>query len=155
MTITFYMTTVLTDCMRHRLARQVFKELVTTTKWEKIVLLIPFIVLIIDADIFYYSWMHDKAILILLSSIVLVLSFVEIIAVLKEIHERIAHAQKCSAIEKKVLQAVQQFKEKPTVGQVMAMLSDNDTEKFSRFELYPVVCEVLNSLYRDGECESD
>ncbi|MFO8133073.1 MAG: hypothetical protein R6U10_03965 [Thermoplasmatota archaeon] len=122
----------------------------TTTKWERVVLFIPFLVLIIDADIFYYAWTHHKVTLILLSSIVLILSSVEIVAVTKEIHEHISYAQKYSSIEKQVLETVQKFPEKPTVGQVMAAMS-NGSGDFSRFELYPVVCQVLNSLYSDDE----
>jgi hypothetical protein len=120
-----------------------------------VVLFIPFLVLVIDADIFYYAWTHHKVTLILLSSIVLILSSVEIIAVIKEIHEHISYAQKYSSIEKRVLETVKKFEGKPTVGQVMTAMADHDGKEFSRFELYPVVCEVLNSIYRDGECKSD
>ena len=141
--------------MRHRLVRQICRELVTTTKWERVVLFIPFMVLVIDADIFYYAWTHHKITLILLSSIVLILSSVEIIAVIKEIHERISYAQKYSSIEKRVLETVKKFAGKPTVGQVMATMADQDGKEFSRFELYPVVCEVLNSLYQHGDSEGD
>ncbi len=137
--------------MRHRLFRQICRELVTTTKWERVVLFIPFVVLIIDADIFYYAWTHHKVTLIFLSSIVLILSTAEIIAVIKEIHEHISYAQKYASIEKRVLNTVEKFQEKPTVGQVMAAMSNQDRNEFSRFEIYPVVCEVLNSLYSDGE----
>ncbi len=137
--------------MRHRLVRQICRELVTTTKWERVVLFIPFIVLLIDADIFYYAWTHHKVTLILLSSIVLILSSVEIIAVTKEIHEHIAYAQKYSSIEQQVLETVKKFPEKPTVGQVMAAMSNDGAKDFSRFDVYPVVCEVLNSLYSDGD----
>jgi hypothetical protein len=135
--------------MRHRLFREICRELVTTTKWERVVLFIPFVVLIIDADIFYYAWTHHKITLIFLSSIVLILSSVEIVAVIKEIHEHISYAQKYSTIEEQVLDTVKKFPEKPTVGQVMAALSNNGKEEFSRFEVYPVVCKVLNSLYSD------
>ena len=141
--------------MRHRLVREICRELVTTTKWERVVLFIPFLVLVIDADIFYYAWTHHKVTLILLSSIVLILSSVEIIAVIKEIHEHIAYAQKYSSIEKQVLKTVKKFERPPTVGQVMAAMAEEDGKEFSRFELYPGVCEVLNSLYRDGEREGD
>ncbi len=137
--------------MRHRLFRQICRELVTTTKWERVVLFIPFVVLIIDADIFYYAWTHHKVTLIFLSSIVLILSTAEIIAVIKEIHEHISYAQKYTTIEQRVLETVKKFQEKPTVGQVMAAMSNQDGNEFSRFEVYPVVCEVLNSLYSDGE----
>ena len=119
--------------MRHRLVRQICRELVTTTKWERVVLFIPFMVLVIDADIFYYAWTHHKITLILLSSIVLILSSVEIIAVIKEIHERISYAQKYSSIEKQVLETVKKFAGKPTVGQVMATMADQDGKEFSRF----------------------
>lgn len=153
MTINFYMATVFPDGMRHRLVRQICRELVTTTKWERVVLFIPFVVLIIDADIFYYAWTHHKVTLILLSSIVLVLSSVEIVAVIKEIHEHISYAQKYSSIEQQVLETVKKFQEKPTVGQVMAAMSHDDGKEFSRFELYPIVCDVLNSLYNDQDDE--
>jgi len=137
--------------MRHRFVRQLCRDLVTTTKWERVVLFIPFLVLIIDADIFYYAWTHHKVTLILLSSIVLILSSVEIVAVIKEIHEHISYAQKYSSIEQQVLETVKKFPEKPTVGQVMAAMSNNGSKDFSRFDVYPVVCEVLNSLYSDEE----
>ena len=141
--------------MRHRLVRQICRELVTTTKWERVVLFVPFMVLVIDADIFYYAWTHHKVTLILLSSIVLILSSVEIIAVIKEIHEHIAYAQKYSCIEKRVLKTVKKFEGKPTVGQVMTAMANQDGKEFSRFELYPVVCEVLNSLYKNDENDGD
>lgn len=40
--------------MRHRFIRTLFGEIFKATKIEKIVLLLPFLVLIFDAEIFYF-----------------------------------------------------------------------------------------------------
>ncbi|MGC9553717.1 MAG: hypothetical protein ACP5EK_00195 [Thermoplasmatota archaeon] len=139
--------------MRHRLARRLFREFTTATKWEKLVLVIPFIVLFIDADIFYYAWSRHMVSLLLLSSFVLVFSVIEIFAALQEIREHIASARRCSDLEKRVIDAIGQFPVRPTVGQVIEkMLRDNPHDDVGRYDLYPVVCKALSNLFvEDGE----
>jgi hypothetical protein len=133
--------------MRHRLARRLFREFTIATKWEKLVLIIPFIVLFIDADIFYYAWSRHMVSLLLLSSFVLVFSVIEIFAALQEIREHITSARKCSELEKRVIDTVGQFPVMPTVGQVIEkMLSDNPHDDIGRYDLYPLVCKVLSTL---------
>jgi hypothetical protein len=132
------------------LARRLFKEFTTATKWEKLVLIIPFIVLFIDADIFYYAWSRHMASLLLLSSFVLVFSVIEIFAALQEIREHIASARKHSDLEARVIYTIGQFPVRPTVGQVIEkMLCDNPPDDIGRYELYPVVCDVLNNMFSD------
>ena len=133
--------------MRHRLARRLFREFTTATKWEKLVLIIPFIVLFIDADIFYYAWSRHMVSLLILSSFVLVFSVIEIFAALQEIREHIASARKCSELEKRVIDAIGNFPMRPTAGQVIEkMLRDNPHDDIGRYDLYPVVCKVLSTL---------
>ena len=46
--------------MRHRLVRNIFTEIFKASRLEKIVLIITFIVLIVDGEIFYYAWVKMK-----------------------------------------------------------------------------------------------
>ena len=75
--------------MRHRFARGLLSEILTASRIIKIALLLPFIVLLIDAEIFYYSWTNKEKTILIASGFVLFLSILEIFAVLKEIHEHI------------------------------------------------------------------
>lgn len=135
--------------MRHRLARNLLGEAIGTTKWEKLVLVLPFIVLILDMHIFHYSMVNKlQASIIISSGFVLALSIVEIIAALGEINEHLSHAKKYSSLESMVTKVVTQFNHEPTVRQVVEkMSSEYPGERFSRYELYPVVCDVLNNIF--------
>ncbi|NIA10247.1 MAG: hypothetical protein GWP10_11115 [Nitrospiraceae bacterium] len=134
--------------MRHRLSRILLSRAVATTKWEKVVLVLPFVVLIVDMDIFYYAITNKATSIILSSGFVLALSIIEIFAAIGEIQEHITHNKRDSVIEERVSDVVKKFSSEPTVRQVMEKIdSDYPEEKFSRYELYPVVCDVLNELF--------
>jgi len=134
--------------MRHLLGRTLLRELFGTTRWEKLVLLLPFVVLIVDMDIFYYALINKEPSIIISSGFVLTLSIVEIIAALGEINERLSHVKKYSSLESMVTKVVTQFNHEPTVRQVVEKISSEyPGERFSRYELYPVVCDVLNNIF--------
>lgn len=143
--------------MRHVLVKTLFREWLGATTWEKLVLILPFIVLILDLHIFLFALDHQEMALIMSSGFVLVLSTLEIIAALEEIHEHMVYARKFSSLEKKVADTIRKFPVRPTVGQVIEkMLRDHPQEDLNRYDLYPVVCEVLNNLFtQDGETTDD
>ncbi|MCD6299218.1 MAG: hypothetical protein J7L93_01250 [Thermoplasmata archaeon] len=134
--------------MRHRLARTLMGKAIGATKWEKSVLVLPFVVLVVDTHIFYYSLVNRAPSIILSSGFVLALSIVEIFAALEEISEHLAYAKKHSSLESRVADVVRQFDSEPTVRQVVErMFSEYPGEDFSRYELYPMVCDVLNDMF--------
>jgi sensor histidine kinase regulating citrate/malate metabolism len=134
--------------MRHRLSRILIGELLGSTRREKLVLLLPFVVLIFDLLIFHYSIVNREFSIIISSGFVLALSVLEIIAALGEINERLACAKKHSSLESMVTEVAKQFDYEPTVRQVVEKMSyEHPEEKFSRYELYPVVCNVLNDIF--------
>jgi len=138
--------------MRHRLAKTLFREWLGTSKWEKLVLILPFIVLVLDLHILIYAANHEETALIISSGFVFILSVLEIIAALEEIHERIAYARKCTDLEQMAVQTVKDFPVKPTVGQVIEkMQRDYPRGNFTLYELYPVACDVLNKLFSDED----
>ncbi|MCD6474312.1 MAG: hypothetical protein J7K47_05360, partial [Thermoplasmata archaeon] len=80
--------------MRHRFARGLLNEILKATRLEKLTLLLPFIVAIIDAEIFYYSITRKEELIIMFSGFVLFLSVLEIIAVLEEIKMYVERARR-------------------------------------------------------------
>lgn len=138
--------------MRHRLARKLFREFIETTKWEKLVLILPFIVLAIDTHIFYFALLHQETAILISSGFVLVLSLIEIIVALKEIHTHFTEARKDAEIQAMVVDGIQSFNQRPTVSQVLWKISDSEC-RFSRHELYPFVCDAIASLFPDDDDE--
>jgi membrane protein YdbS with pleckstrin-like domain len=80
--------------MRHRFTRNLFSEILKASKLEKIVLIIPFIVLLFDAEIFHYAWVNNEKNILIASGFVFLLSILEIIVVAKEIHEHLYQRNK-------------------------------------------------------------
>ena len=66
--------------MRHRLIRHLVSDIFKASKLEKIVLIIPFIVLIVDTEIFYYAWIKDEKTILIAAAFVLFLSVLEIVS---------------------------------------------------------------------------
>jgi hypothetical protein len=134
--------------MRHRLSRMLLSQVLGTTKWEKLVFILPFVVLIVDADIFYYSIVNKEPSIIISSGFVLALSVIEIIAAAGEIRDHFSYVRKYSLLERKIADVIRHFESEPTVSQVMEkFFSENPNEKLSRYELYPVVCNILNDEF--------
>jgi len=140
--------------MRHRLSRMLLSQMLGTTKWEKLVFILPFVVLIVDADIFYYSVVNKEPSIIISSGFVLALSLLEIIAAAGEIHDHFSYTKRYATLEKRLSDIVRHFESEPTVGQVMdRFFSEHPDEKLSRYELYPVVCDVLNDEFPNKKRE--
>ncbi len=104
--------------MRHRYCRKFLEELGSATRWEKIVLIIPFIVLLADAEIFYYSIIHHDELIILASGFVLFLSIIEIIAALKEIHVYVSSSVRQTGLEEIIREIIQEMGD-PLVKEVV------------------------------------
>ena len=138
--------------MRHRLAKTLFHEWLGTSKWEKLVLILPFIVLILDLHIFIFAMNHEETTLIIASGFVFILSFLEIIAALEEIHERIVYVSKCIDLKQIIMSTLKDFPVKPTVGQVIKKVQRNYPHgNFTPYELYPVICDVLSNIFSDED----
>ena len=104
--------------MRHRFIRNLFTEMLKASRLEKLVLIIPFIVLIFDAEIFYFAWKNKEENILIASSFVLFLSILEILAVMKEIHEHVNRLRRREILEEK-LRKIMKTMEKPTVRKVV------------------------------------
>jgi hypothetical protein len=138
--------------MRHRLSKTVFREWLATTNWEKLVLILPFIVVLLDSHIFLFAMHHQETALLISSGFVFILSVLEIIAALEEIHTRFVEARKCSDLEKMLIEVVKSCKGRPTVGQIIEkMIKEYPDRDFNPYELYPVACDVLSNMFSDEE----
>lgn len=130
--------------MRHRRCRKLFSELGSATRWEKIVLFIPFAVLIVDAEIFYYSLLHHEESIILASGFVLLLSIIEIIAALKEIHVYVSSSVRQIGLEEAIREIIQEMGD-PLVKEVVQKVQRRyPDEGYSRAEIYHLVCKMLD-----------
>ncbi len=129
--------------MRHRFIRSLGREMLSATRLEKIVLALPFIVLILDAEIFYYSFLHKETTIIIASSFVLVLSILEIIAVLREIHAHVMEVLKREDIEKKIEDIIEKFERIPTVKEVIEKFCSSYPGEYPTSHIYHIVCDIL------------
>lgn len=130
--------------MRHRFARGLIKEILVATRLEKITLLLPFIVALIDAEIFYYSLKRREELLIIFSAFVLFLSILEIIAVLEEIRMFVERAIRREEIEEKMMKLAKKL-ENPTVKKLIDEFMKKYRE-YSSQEVYPIACRIIDLL---------
>jgi len=124
--------------------RNLLKEILRTSRLEKLSLILPFIVAIIDAEIFYYSFTRGEKIIIVTSAFVLFLSILEIITVLKEINLYVERVRKREEIEEKIMLIAKKI-DNPTVKKVMEKYMD-EYDDTNPQEVYPIVCRVVNLL---------
>jgi len=130
--------------VRHRFARGLIKEILVATRLEKITLLLPFIVALIDAEIFYYSLKRREELLIIFSAFVLFLSILEIIAVLEEIRMFVERAMRREEIEEKMMKLAKKL-ENPTVKKLIDEFMKKYRE-YSSQEVYPIACRIIDLL---------
>jgi hypothetical protein len=130
--------------MRHKRCRKLLSELGSATRWEKIVLFIPFAVLIVDAEIFYYSLLHHEEIIILASGFVLFLSIIEIIAALQDIHVYVSSSVRQTGLEEIIRETIQEMGD-PVVKEVVKKVRQRyPDEGYGRDEIYHLVCRILD-----------
>jgi len=130
--------------MRHRLFRKTLEEIGKATRWEKIILIIPFIVLLVDAQIFYYSLSHHENIIIIASGFVLFLSLSEIVAALKEIHIYVSSTVRQAGLEEIIREIIQELGN-PQVREVVGKVKKRYVkEGYGRQEIYHCVCKILD-----------
>ena len=130
--------------MRHRFVRGLLNEILKATRLEKITLLLPFIVALIDAEIFYYSLKRREELLIIFSAFVLFLSILEIIAVLEEIRMFVERAIRREEIEEKMMKLAKKL-ENPTVKKLIDEFMKKYRE-YSSQEVYPIACRIIDLL---------
>lgn len=130
--------------MRHRFIREWAKDFIKANVIEKLILLLPFIVLIIDAEIFYYSLTRGEETIIIASSFVLLLSIMEIIAVSKEIVSYINKTKREADIEKEIIKIIEEM-DNPNVKKVVNKFMEMN-KGYSMQEVYPVVCKIIDAL---------
>jgi hypothetical protein len=134
--------------MRHRLLRNIFGDIVKASRLAKIVLLIPFIVLLIDAEIFIYAWTHSEKTVLLFSGFVLLLSVLEIVVVVGEIHEHLSETRRRELIEERV-RAIAEGMENPTVRAVIDAFLKEYPREFKMSEIYHVTCDLMCELQKE------
>ncbi|MCD6171047.1 MAG: hypothetical protein J7J36_01310 [Thermoplasmata archaeon] len=130
--------------MRHRFIREWAKDFIKANVIEKLILLLPFIVLIIDAEIFYYSLTRGEETIIIASSFVLLLSIMEIIAVSKEIVSYINKTKREADIEKEIIKIIEEM-DNPNVKKVVNKFMEMN-KGYSMQEVYPVACKIIDAL---------
>lgn len=134
--------------MRHRFIRNLFAEMLKASRLEKLVLIIPFIVLIFDAEIFYFAWKNKEENILIASSFVLFLSILEILAVMKEIHEHVNRLRRREILEEK-LRKIMKTMEKPTVRKVVDKFMASYPDEYSIKEVYHVTCNLIDELRKE------
>jgi len=127
------------------LIRSVFRELFGASRLEKVVLFIPFIVLIIDADIFYYAWRHGEQSILTASAFVLILSILEILAVVEELHKHLSITRRREQLEEKLRGIVEEM-DRPTVRKVMDAFMKKYPDEYRVSEVYHAACDMLVEL---------
>jgi hypothetical protein len=130
--------------MRHRLFRRTLSEIGKATRLEKIILLIPFIFLIVDAEIFYYSLVHHELTIIIASVFVLLLSVLAIIAAIQEIYSYVSRVIKNTGLENIVKEAIMELNNPPVKQVVEKILTMGPVVCYSRSEIYHMVCKPLH-----------
>jgi len=129
--------------MRHRLIRGVFSEILKATKIEKLVLILPFIVLAIDADIFYFAWKNNEKNILIASGFVLFLSILEILVAIKEIHEHVHTLRRREILEERLRKIMKRIK-KPTVRKIVDKFMAEYPKEFDISEVYHVACRLID-----------
>jgi len=129
--------------MRHRLIRGIFSEFLKASKVEKIVLLLPFIVLIFDAEIFYFAWVKNEKNILIASGFVLFLSILEIFAALKEIHEHVYALRKRELLEERLRKIMRKI-DKPTVRKIVDKYMAEYPKEFDIREVYHIACSLID-----------
>lgn len=130
--------------MRHRFARAFIKNLLSASRAEKIALILPFIVLMFDLEIFYYSLRENAVNILIASSFVLFLSIVEIVAVIEEIFIYVKKTRRREMMEDEIFNAIKDM-DKPTVREVIEKIM-NKHHEYTFQELYPVVCKIIDAI---------
>ncbi|MBC7081483.1 MAG: hypothetical protein H5T44_04505 [Thermoplasmatales archaeon] len=128
--------------MRHRFLRERLKEIFSATILEKIAIIIPFIVLLWDIEIFYYSLVNRERYIFIFSIFVLILSSIEIIVVIEEIHQHFGEIRKKRALRKIVKKIVDETEERYVKEIVRKVIKKHP--EYSISDIYHVACELLN-----------
>lgn len=128
--------------MRHRFLRERFKEIFSATIIEKIALIIPFLVLIWDIEIFYYSLINREKYIFIFSIFVLILSSIEIIVVIEEIHQHFSEIKRRKELREIVKKIVSESKEE-NVKKIVKKVIKKYPE-YSVSDIYHVACELLS-----------
>ena len=131
--------------MRHRFVRNLFKEVLTASRVIKIAFIMPFIVLLLDAEIFYYAWTHHEKVILITSGFVFILSILEIFAVAKEIHEYLSSIKNRELIMERLRKMARKM-EKPTVRNLMDEFMKKYGGEHGVDEVYAAACEVMIEL---------
>jgi len=131
--------------MRHRFARNLLGEILTASRMIKIALLIPFIVLLFDAEIFYYSWTNQEKTILIASGFVLFLSILEIFAVIKEIHEHVSKIKRQEVLEQR-LRKITEGIENPTVRKIVDEFMTKYPKEYNIREVYHIACSLMDEL---------
>jgi len=140
--------------MRHRFIRSFMGEIFKASKLEKIVLIIPFIVLIIDLEIFIFAWQKKEFYIFINASFVLFLSILEIIAVVKEINEHISSVRNREIIMESLRRMAKKM-ERPTVRKLMDEFIRKHREDYGVDEVYAAACEVMSEMRKKSQDTSE
>ena len=128
--------------MRHRFFRGRIKEIFSATIIEKLAIIIPFLVMLWDIEIFYYSLVNREEYIFIFSIFVLILSSIEIIVVMEEIHKNFSEIKKKKELREIVKKIVDETEEKNVKKIVSKVIKKNP--EYSMADIYHVVCEILN-----------
>ena len=131
--------------VRFRRIRNRLKEITESTTTERILLILPFFILLLDLYLFIHAIYLRDIYVIIPVMILLVFSLMEILVTLEEIHERALEHLKYRDMERKVRRAMGKARSKVTVRSLLNHLLEEHPElKDHEKTLYHVICQILS-----------
>ncbi|HDO19296.1 MAG TPA: hypothetical protein ENG74_01070 [Thermoplasmatales archaeon] len=130
--------------VRYRWFRSWLKEIVESTFVEKVLLMLPFVILVLDLYMLNHALHVNDVYVIMPATLLFIFSVAEIVVALDEIHEHAKESILSRKISSRVRSLIKNSNEKLTVKRVMALSLEKYPElKKYRKQLYHIVCQTL------------
>ncbi len=131
--------------VRFRWLRNRLKELSQSTFIERVLLVFPFFILVLDLYMLHHAMSIGDQKIIVPATLLFIFSVMEIIVAFDEIHEHVIETLSDKKISKKVRSVVKGSKHNMTVKRAMELSLEKYPElrKYRR-KLYHVICQVLS-----------
>ncbi len=136
--------------VRFRWLRNRLKELSQSTFIERILLVFPFFILVLDLYMLHHALGVGDCKIIIPAILLFIFSVAEIIVAFDEIHEHILNTLSDKKISRKVKSVIKDSKHNMTVKKAMELSLEKYPElKKYRRKLYHVICQVLSEEMDD------
>jgi len=131
--------------------RTFIKEYKESPKTEKLSFIPPFLILIVEAVLLLHALTIDvpDIMVVELTAILLVISFVEIFLVGKEIHEHYSKNNFDRVLTIKLDDFITETREKNVKKIVTTFIDENPKYSSNRNEIYHTACQILETHYEE------